>query len=310
MVDAAHDAAPIVAAVGGRGADDRVHPRPQRPHQRRRCVAGTRSTRRSRCTRRTGCSGTTSSTITAPTSTSWTATRSRSRGQCCGRSTRPGTRPGASASTTATGRCYQATPCSAPVRGRRAVVLGLPDDHRVDPRPAARAASGDGGVARPRRHDDGESAAGGTRPRRLDRPRALTSVRLRPRRPARGTRCGRIVAPGAENCRGGRERHCGTPTTMSRSCCSTRWAIRSCSSGRASTSRRTPSRRPSRRGSRVIGGLHASTRRAPGSGRRPRPARWRRARARRGSPAAAGGRSRFRLVTKRANTRPSRRSNT
>ena len=40
VFDAAHDAAPIVAAVNGRqGAGHRAHPRPQRPHQRGRAAA-------------------------------------------------------------------------------------------------------------------------------------------------------------------------------------------------------------------------------------------------------------------------------
>ena len=60
VVDAAHDAAPIAEAVGGRhGRGDRVHARPQRPHQRRRrrwprASAGLRCC----CIPLTGCSGT------------------------------------------------------------------------------------------------------------------------------------------------------------------------------------------------------------------------------------------------------------
>ena len=53
----------------------------------------------------------------------------------------------------------------------RSIVLRLPDDHRVDPHPAAHAAVGHRRVHRSRRHDDDRRRS--PRPRRLDRPRSL-----------------------------------------------------------------------------------------------------------------------------------------
>ena len=51
VIDAAHDPQPIVDAVGGRRVvGDRLHPRPQRPHQRRGRAGRRRRARRSCCT--------------------------------------------------------------------------------------------------------------------------------------------------------------------------------------------------------------------------------------------------------------------
>ncbi len=72
VVDAAHDAAPIVAAVGDRRVrGDRVHARAQRPHQRRRrTLARRREVRRSCSTPTTRCCGTSSTPTARPTTRS------------------------------------------------------------------------------------------------------------------------------------------------------------------------------------------------------------------------------------------------
>ena len=147
VIDAAHDAEPIADAVGDRPAGrHRLHPRPQRPHQRGRRRWPTATTaRRSCCTPTTACCGT-SSTRPGPPTASWpTATSSRSPASVLNVRHTPGHSPGGVCLST-TGRAGDGTTrvrrrhaVQRRPRRHRPVVQRLPHDHRVDPHPPAHA---------------------------------------------------------------------------------------------------------------------------------------------------------------------------